>query len=98
MAEVWREPLKGRLNFEINFPRTGRKGIGKLRYQAGREPRRTVGGTVTSGKSAKFSKPGGNQDSDITFALARWTRWRMTELAMSRRIEPSASYEIVEAK
>jgi hypothetical protein len=38
MAEVWREALKSRLNFEINFPRTGRKGIGKLRYQAGREP------------------------------------------------------------
>jgi hypothetical protein len=38
MAEVWREALKSRLNFEINFPRTGRKGFGKLRYRPPRKP------------------------------------------------------------
>jgi hypothetical protein len=38
MAEVWRVALKSRLNFEINFPRTGRKGFGKLRYRAAPEP------------------------------------------------------------
>jgi hypothetical protein len=52
MAEVWREALKGRLNFEINFPRTGRKGFGKLRYRAGREP------APDRGPRGNFSKIG----------------------------------------
>jgi hypothetical protein len=43
MAEVWRASLKSRLNFAINFPRTGRKGFGKVRYRPPRQPAREHG-------------------------------------------------------
>jgi hypothetical protein len=59
MGEVCRPALKGRLNFEINFPRTGRKGFGKLRYRA------------APGPAAEHGSPGNLWKIDEIFETSR---------------------------